>query len=357
MLGIGVYVQHGQGLAGLSMTDPSSSPAARWTDVASRQARVSATLAGYRLALGLSARVPPSLAYPVLDRLADLIRLSAPGPRAAVEANLALVLGHRGRRHAGAVRGVFRHTLRNYYDTFRMPAMSDAEISQFVQLRGVERLDPVLEAGRGAILFSAHVSSVAVGAQALALAKRGGTVVVEPIEPPELLDLMLRVRGSHGLTYTPLGPRLAVDLSATLGRNELAFLVVDRDLSGNGIECEFFGRPTRVPVGPALLSRRTGAPLVPTYVRRRRDGRLDGVVGEPLPSIRSGNMRADLAEITRRVTSRLEYHIARHPEQWTVLQRVWDEVGSGAEGDRGGAGAGEPRRPTPTDRGGEGRSS
>src|SRR4051794_21548697 len=161
--------------------------------------RVSAILAGYRLALGLSARVPPEVAYPLLDRLGDLVRLAAPGPRAAVAANLEHVLGSRGRRHAWAVRGAFRHNLRNYYDTFRLPAMTDAEVGRLVELRGVERLDPLLARGGGAILFSAHVSSVVVGAQALALAKRGGTVVVEPVEPPELLELMLRVRGSHGL--------------------------------------------------------------------------------------------------------------------------------------------------------------
>jgi phosphatidylinositol dimannoside acyltransferase len=315
--------------------------------------RVSATLAGYRLALGLAARVPPAVAYPLLDGIADLVRLAASGPRTAVEANLEQVLGVRGRRHAWAVRGVFRHNLRNYYDTFRLPAMSDSDIAGFVQVRGLERLDPILAHGTGAILFSAHVSSVVVGAQALALARRGGTVVVEPIEPPELRDLMLRVRGSHGLTFTPLGPHLAVDLSATLRRNELAFLVVDRDLGGNGVPCEFFRRETRLPVGPALLAIRTGAPIVPTYVSRRRDGRLDGVVGEPLSIERTGHLRRDLTAITRRVTSRLEYHIARHPEQWTVLQRVWDVVRPGAEGDRDGA---EPPRPTPTRQDGEGRS-
>lgn len=315
--------------------------------------RVSATLAGYRLALGLSTAAPPSVAYPLLDRLGDLVRLAAAGPRAAVEANLEQVLGGRGRRHAWAVRGVFRHNLRNYYDTFRLPAMSDGDVLDLVTLQGIERLDPILARGSGAILFSAHVSSVVVGAQALALAKRGGTVVVEPVEPPELLDLMLRVRGSHGLTFTPLGPRLAVDLSATLHRNELAFLVVDRDLGGNGVPTSFFGRRTPLPVGPALLAIRTGAPIVPTYVSRRGDGRLDGIVGEPLTIERTGDLRHDLATITRRVTTRLEYHIARHPEQWTVLQRVWDVVRPEAEGDRDGR---EPPRPTPARQGGEGRS-
>jgi lauroyl/myristoyl acyltransferase len=285
--------------------------------------RARLTVAAYRLAVPLAGAVPPPVAYPILDRLADLVRLGAADQRAAVEENLAQVLGGRGRRHAWAVRGAFRHALRNYYDTFRLPALSDNDLRHFVVLQGVERLTPVLAEGRGAILFSPHVSSVAVAAQALALAARGGTVVVEPVEPPELLDLMLKVRSSHGLTYRPLGPALFGELTATLRRNELVFLVVDRDLGGSGIEIDLFGRATRLPTGPALLALRTGAPIVPTFVSRRRDGRLDGVVGLPLTIDRTGDRRADLTRITRRVTGQLEYHIARHPEQWTVLQRVW----------------------------------
>ena len=281
------------------------------------------TVATYRLAVPLAGAVPPSVAYPILDRLADLLRLTATEARRAVEDNLATVLGGRGRRHAWAVRGVFRHTLRNYYDTFRLPAMTDDEIRDRVVLHGRERLQTALAEGRGAILVTAHVSSVALAAQALALAERGGTVVVEPVEPPELLDLMLHVRGSHGLVYRTLGPALFGELTATLRHGELVFLVVDRDLGGSGIPMELFGRPTRLPPGPALLALRTGAPIVPTYVSRRRDGRLDGVVGSPLQIRRSRERRTDLTAISRLVTARLEYHIGRYPEQWTVLQRVW----------------------------------
>lgn len=288
-------------------------------------------VAGYHLAVALAAAVPPRIAYPVLDRLADVIRLGAPGARQAVEQNLEIVLGGRGRRHAWAVRGAFRHAVRNYYDTFRLPAMTDTEICEQVVIGGREHLRSALAAGRGAILVTAHVSSVALAAQALALVERGGTVVVEPVEPPELLDLMLRVRGSHGLVYRTLGPALFSELTATLGREELVFLVVDRVIGetggrtggGTGVEVTLFGRPTRLPAGPALLSLRTGAPILPTYVSRRSDGRLDGVIGPPLEVRPMVDRRVALSAITRAIAGRLEYHIGTHPEQWTVLQPMW----------------------------------
>jgi KDO2-lipid IV(A) lauroyltransferase len=285
--------------------------------------RARLAVSAYRLAVPLAGAVPPRIAYPLLDRLADLIRLSSAGPRAAVEDNIAQVLGGRGRRHDWAVRGVFRSALRNYYDTFRMPSMTDAEIRDAVVVHGRQHLQDALAGGRGAIVFSGHVSSVALAAQALALAERGGIVVVEPVEPPELLDVMLRARGSHGLGYRVLGPGLFGALTTTLARNELAFLVVDRDVGGNGLLIDFFGRPARLPSGPALLHLRTGAPLVPAYVSRRRDGRLDGVLGAPIEITPTGMRREHVQEITRLVAARLEYHIGRHPEQWTVLQHVW----------------------------------
>lgn len=289
--------------------------------------RASLSVTAYRLAIPLAGTVPPSIAYPLLDRLADLIRISARGPRAAVAENLDRVIGQQGPRHAWAVRGVFRHMLRNYYDTLRMPSASDQEIRESVVLGGNRHLQRALEAGRGAILFSAHISSVALAAQALALAERGGTVVVEPIEPPELLDLMLRARGSHGLDYKVLGPGLFSELTATLRRNELVFLVVDRDIGGTGLLLDFFGQPARLPIGPALLHLRTGAPMLPAYVSRRHDDRLDGMVGPPLELTPTGSRREDMVKITGQVTATLEYHIRRHPDQWTVLQRIWEQGG------------------------------
>ena len=38
-----------------------------------------------------------------------------------------------------------------------------------------------------------------------------------------------------------------------------------------------------------------------------------------------------MVKITSLVTSRLEYHIGRHPDQWTVLQRIWEQDGERAD--------------------------
>ena len=298
--------------------------------------RARVTVAAYRLAIALAGRVPPRVAYPVLDAAGELLWRVSPDARRAVMANLARTMRDRPGDRARAARLVFRHTLRNYYDTFRMPVMSPAEIADFVPIDGAEHADAALAHGRGVVVVTGHVSSLVVGAQALAQRFGGATVVVEPLDPPELLDLLVSVRGSHHLTMVPLGPRLAVDLAAALRRNELVVLAVDRDVGAASLPVPLFGAPAAIPTGAALLALRTGAALLSAFVSRRRDGRLQGIVHPPIPVTPTGDLRADVARITAAIAGRLEYHIGRYPEQWTVLQPVWGRLGpNGTVGDVG----------------------
>ena len=64
--------------------------------------------------------------------------------------------------------------------------------------------------------------------------------------------------------------------------NEVVCLLADRDLTGDGVEVEFFGERTTLPGGPAMLALRGGAPLLPAgcyFLARRR-----GTCRDPAPA-------------------------------------------------------------------------
>src|SRR5216683_3066052 len=114
-----------------------------------------------------------------------------------------------------------------------------------------------------------------------------------------------------------------------LRNNEVVGLVSDRDVTGSGPTIEFFGAPTQFPDGVAALAVRTGAPILIAIATRRHDGRFDALF-EPLRHVElTGDARADVVRLTRAVAGRLEYHIASHPEQWTVFQKRWAEAQPG----------------------------
>ncbi len=117
------------------------------------------------------------------------------------------------------------------------------------------------------------------------------TAVVERLEPEELFHWFLGQRAAMGLTGVPLGGGSSVALIRALKNNELAGLVSDRDLVGNGVEVEFFGEKTTLPAGAATLALRTGAPLIPVVVYSGPGNWHTGVVHAPIDTTRQGTLR------------------------------------------------------------------
>ena len=90
--------------------------------------------------------------------------------------------------------------------------------------------------------------------------------VVEPLQPPELLEWFARQREAIGLEVVPIGPDVSRIVLRALRDNRIVCLLSDRDLTGDGVEVEFFGERTTLPAGPATLALRTGAALLPVAV-------------------------------------------------------------------------------------------
>jgi KDO2-lipid IV(A) lauroyltransferase len=105
--------------------------------------------------------------------------------------------------------------------------------------------------------------------------------------------------------------------------NGVLCLLCDRDIGSGGIEVEFFGERTRLPAGPATLSLRTGAPIVPTAVYYEPGGLHLGAVGHPIELDRKGSMAEDIAAVTQELAHRLETLIRAAPEQWHLFQPNW----------------------------------
>ena len=150
------------------------------------------------------------------------------------------------------------------------------------------------------------------------------TVVVEPLEPPELFEWFVSFRQSLGMTVVPVGPTAAAAVAKALRANEVVCLLCDRDIQGGGVEVEFFGERTTLPGGPATMALRTGAPVLPTavYFTSQRDGH-HAIIRPPVPAERNGSLREDVTRITQLLAYELEVLIRAAPQQWHLFQPNW----------------------------------
>ena len=88
---------------------------------------------------------------------------------------------------------------------------------------------------------------------------------------------------------------------------------------------ELFGGPVRLPIGPAMLSVQTGAPLYLEAIERRAAGHWLGhtIALRPEPG---ATRREATRQIIEQEARAMERVIARAPEQWTTLFfPIWED--------------------------------
>lgn len=221
------------------------------------------------------------------------------------------------------VHEVFGSYARYWVDTLRLPGMDPVEVDRGFSHEGLEHVTDALDRGMGPILALPHLGGWEWAARWL-VSVRGWEVaaVVEQLEPPELYEWFLDLRRRLGMQVIPLGPSAGAEVTRAVAAGRIMCLLCDRDISGAGIEVEFFGERTRLPGGPALMALRSGAPLLPTAVYFE-DDHCHGVVSEPIDTTRRGRLREDVARITQDLARAMEEQIRRAPEQWHLLQPNW----------------------------------
>jgi KDO2-lipid IV(A) lauroyltransferase len=149
------------------------------------------------------------------------------------------------------------------------------------------------------------------------------TAVVERLEPPALFEWFTEFRREMGLHIVPLGPEAGRHVAQALKAGHVIALLSDRDITGGGVEVDFFGERTTLPAGPATLALRTGAPLLPVALYDEPGGGHLAVVRPEIPVERKGTFREDVGRLTQDIAEVLEDLIRHGPTQWHLLQPNW----------------------------------
>lgn len=263
-----------------------------------------------------------SLSVSVASRLA--VQVSAER-RLLVERNLRRAYGpdFGGAALRRSVLETFRSYGRYWIDSFRLPDLSVAQIDAGFAFEGVGQIFDARARGVGPILVLPHLGGWEwAGFWLTQVLRLPVTVVVEPVEPPELFDFFVGFRRKLGMNIVALGPNAGGEVLRAIKDRHVVCLLADRDIAGDGVPVHFFGEDTTMPAGPATVAMRTGAPLLPTAVYFQGRGH-HAVVGPPVSTERESRFREDVNRITQDLADRLERLIRTAPEQWHLQQPNW----------------------------------
>ncbi len=220
------------------------------------------------------------------------------------------------------IRAALASYARYWREAFRLPSMDLSALADRLDrvFVGAEHFAAAHAAGRGAVMALPHSGNWDMAG--VWLAQNYGTfaTVAERLKPESLYDRFIDFREGLGFEVLPLtgGDRPPSEvLAERLRQNTFVCLMADRDLTRSGVPVEFFGKPTRMPAGPAKLAIETGAPLHPAHVYY--DGADCVVQIDDAIDTSSG----DVGVIIQALADRFAINIAKHPQDWHMLQPLW----------------------------------
>ncbi|MFI0453045.1 phosphatidylinositol mannoside acyltransferase [Actinomadura sp. 6N118] len=281
--------------------------------------------AAYAMGWTVVRKIPERVARGAFAALADRTWHQHGAGVKQLEKNLCRVLGKDA--VDDDVRILSKRVLRSYFrywlEVFRLPEYDKQRILGRMRVTGHEKLFATLDSGRGAVLALPHMGNYEQAGAWLVHSGYPFTTVAERLKPESLFDRFVEFRESLGMEVLPhKGSSAFGRLAQRLRGGRPVCLVVDRDLTENGIDVEFFGSTARMPAVSAALAIQTGAALFPVTLWYEGDY-WGARVHEEIPVPAEGVRQEKIQVMTQELAHAFQEGIAAHPEDWHMLQKVW----------------------------------
>ncbi|MDL9936423.1 phosphatidylinositol mannoside acyltransferase [Gordonia sp. ABSL1-1] len=278
---------------------------------------------GYRAGWAALRYAPERAARRAFDAAGGLVGRRNGGPD-QLRRNLARVLGTSPTEVPDAlVADAMRSYARYWLEAFRLPAQDLAQTARSVTVPPADRarLDAGLARGKGAVLALPHTGNWDMAGVWLVQNYGRFATVAERLKPESLFNRFVEYRESLGFEIFPLSggeqPPFG-QLADRLRAGGIVCLLGERDLARHGVPVTFFGEQTRMPAGSARLAIETGAALIAVHHWFLDAPRSQILCGEEIDV--SGGVEA----ATQALADEFAKNIAAHPQDWHMLQPLWE---------------------------------
>jgi len=280
----------------------------------------------FRVLSGLFGLLPEAAMRWTGERLGWALSFVARDRMTLLERHLGRVFPESNEDLTRRARGMFASYGRYWAEVFWIQPRRKAEFVATARVDGLDNLLTAGASGRGVVIALPHLGNwEAAGAKAEDL---GIPVlaVAESLPNPLITEWFIDVRNQMGIEVVLTGrghPRTTPALIERIRSGGAVALLADRDLTGRGIEVEFFGERTTIPAGPVMLAERTGAVLLPVGCYFLPGPGHLFVVHPPLELPENGTTEERVAEGAQLLAGVLEDIIREAPEQWHLFQPNW----------------------------------
>ena len=276
----------------------------------------------FRTVETFSRMLPASVSWRVGAAFGWLCLWLSPRYRRLVMRNLTIAFGRE--MPAEEIRNLTRRHMMNlggnFFAGMKMPFMKPAAVHRHLEIEGIEKVEAALQSGTGLIYVLMHMGNWEILSQAAIIApgsQAGG--LFQPLHNPPLNAHVHRCRERTGSKLFNRQDGFHGPV-AFVKENKALAILSDQRAGESGVWCPFFGRLASTTILPALVAKRTGAPMFPVGVITMAPGRWKMIIGDALPGI---SRERSAEEVTAVMNERLEQIIRRSPADWFWVHNRW----------------------------------
>lgn len=217
---------------------------------------------------------------------------------------------------------VFVNLGKNAAEFVSLPKINKSNIDRFIKVYGLEKIDKVLQAKKGAIILSCHLGNWELSAAYFGLKGYPSNAIVRPLRYERFDRLVNSLRVSKGVNVLGRDNSFKKIVSL-LKSNQIVGILPDQDIDSiDGVFVNFFNKPAYTPIGLVLLAMASGSPIMPIFCVRQ-NGAHKLIVEDPIELELTGNKEKDIFVNTQKWTDLVEKYIRQYPEQWVWIHKRW----------------------------------
>jgi KDO2-lipid IV(A) lauroyltransferase len=189
-----------------------------------------------------------------------------------------------------------------------------------------EKANEIIKSGKTIVFFCAHLANWEI----LFLdgtSRMKGLAIGQPIENRFLYNWVVQTREKFGGTIVEPKQAVKEGLRA-LKKGVFLGIVGDQSLPDSGFSSPFLGRSALTSPLPALLSHRSGCPII-VPIPVRKNGRYFIHYSDPIWPDDTKTMEEDISRLMKASLSLIEDAIKENPGQWLWQHNKWKQQGPG----------------------------
>jgi len=274
--------------------------------------------------LGVGSLIPLRVSLPIASFLGKVASRVVPKYRQIAVDNLNMVFSDNQAENVKIAENVFSNLAKNGAEWVKLSVMDPKEFDRVVtETEGLERLDKVLAAGRGAVVLGFHFGNWEM--LGFALRSRGypGALVARRIYFHKYDKFVNRLREKFDarVIYREESPKRML---RELKSGGVLGILADQDIdSVGGTFVDFFSKKAYTPQAPVKIAMAAKTQIVPIFIVRKKDNTHKLVVEDVIDVTGCENTEENVTHFTQGWTSLLEKYVRKYPEQWVWMHRRW----------------------------------